>query len=129
MDNPETFAPGDLPPPLPPPSAPQPARRPTSSSVRQPILILLNLFFLLFLTDALVSLVDDSLILILDRHTLTNLRGIVGTFDVLSAFAVYILMGITPLIPKRIFLPLSLFTPLSILLASRDSFISIADSR
>src|SRR5579862_6710641 len=117
MDNPDNFYPSDLPPPLPPPSAPQPARRPISSSIRQPILILLNLFFLLFLTDAFVSLVDDSLILIFDRHTLTNLRGIAGTFDVLCAFAVYILMGVTPLIPKRIFLPLSLFAPASILLS------------
>jgi len=70
----------------------------------------------LFLTDGVVSLLDDSLILFLDVHALTGLRGILFPFAMLMALVIYCLMGLTPMIPKRLFLPLALFNPLAGLL-------------
>lgn len=83
---------------------------------RAPITILLNLCLWLFLADALFSLLDDSLGVVLNVHFLAGLRGLVGTFAVFVAFLVYLVMGFTPLIPKRFFLPLALFNPVAMLL-------------
>jgi len=76
---------------------------------------LLSLFLVLFLTDAIISLADDSLILFFGSNFLTGIRLIVGLFAVLASVLIYILIGLTPLIPKRLFIPLTLFTPLAIL--------------
>jgi hypothetical protein len=59
--------------------------------------------------------VDDSLILLFDLRVLTVVRGIVFFFALLVAVVVYGLMGLTPMIPKRLFLPLTLFNPLAAL--------------
>ncbi len=70
----------------------------------------------LFLADAVVSLADDSLILMLDVHLLSLPRGILVLFTVLVSLAVYVLMGITPMIPKSVFLPLTIFNPVATLI-------------
>ena len=97
----------------PPPLPPQPAGK--SGPLRQLLLILLSLCLGLFLADAIISLVDDSLILLLDIRLLTAVRGVVWLFSLLMAIVIYGLMGLTPLIPKRLFLPLTLFNPLAML--------------
>jgi hypothetical protein len=79
--------------------------------------ILLSLCLGLFLADAVVSLVDDSLILFCDIHILTVIRGILFFFAMLMAIVIYGLMGLTPMIPKRLFLPLTLFNPVAGLVA------------
>ena len=99
----------------PPPLLPEPAGQ--SGPLRQLLLILLSLCLALFLADAVVSLVDDSLILLLDIRVLTAVRGILFLFAILVALVIYGLMGLTPLIPKRLFLPVTLFNPLAMLLA------------
>ena len=106
------------PPPLiaasPPPLPPQPARK--STSLRQVLAILLSLCLGLFLADAVVSLLDDSLILCFDVHVLAAIRGFLFFFAMLMAVVLYGLMGLTPMIPKRLFLPLALFSPVAGLL-------------
>jgi hypothetical protein len=100
---------GELPPPLP----PQPPRK--SGAVRQLLAALLSLCLGLFLADAFVSLLDDSLILLFGIHLLGTVRGFLVLLAMLIALATYVLMGITPLIPKRLFLPVILFYPLAML--------------
>ena len=99
------------PPPLiaaaPPPLTPQANRK--SVSVRNLLAILLSLCLGLFVADAVVSLVDDSLILFFNLHLLTVIRVPVGLFAMLLVIVIYFLMGLTPMIPKRLFLPLALF--------------------
>ncbi|MCX6927278.1 MAG: hypothetical protein NT154_29350 [Verrucomicrobia bacterium] len=97
----------------PPPLAAEPARKP--GVVRPVLTFLLSLCLGLFLADGVVSLVDDSLILFLGVHLLTAVRGIVFLCALLAAIAVYGLMGLTPLVPKRLFLPVTLFNPVAAL--------------
>jgi hypothetical protein len=105
----------DAPPPLaaaaPPPLPPNPSRK--SRLGRELIAVLLSLCLGLFLIDAVVSLVDDSLILLFGIHLLAVIRGIVFLFAVLGAIVIYGLMGLTPMIPKRLFLPVALFNPVA----------------
>jgi hypothetical protein len=104
----------NVPPPLPglnpplitAPPAPGPGRR--GLSARRLLAILLSVCVGLYLADGLLSLADDSATLFFGLHVLGFFRGLVGFFALLVAFVVYLLMGITPLIPKRIFLPLTL---------------------
>lgn len=79
--------------------------------------ILLNLCLGLFLADAVVSLMDSTLILFFGIHLLSVIQGIVCLFAILMAILVYGLMGLTPMIPKRLFLPVTLFNPAVALVA------------
>jgi hypothetical protein len=81
--------------------------------MRHLLAILLSLFLGLFLADAIVSLADDSLILLFNLHLLSGFRTMVFLFAMLIAIVVYGLMWLTPMIPKRWFLPLTLFYPAS----------------
>jgi hypothetical protein len=98
----------------PPPLPAKPERRPWPVRV---LVILLTVCLGFFLADAAVSLVDDSLILFFDVHVLTLLRGLVFLFAAVTGTLVYVLMGLTPMIPKRLFLPVTLFNPVAGLLA------------
>ena len=75
------------------------------SSGGQFIARLLSGFLLLVLTSAGVALLDDSGNWLLGRHFLSLLSGLLGTLALLATLFVYLLMGLTPIIPKRIFLP------------------------
>lgn len=80
-----------------------------SGSLRFLLAILLNLYLGLFLAVGAVSVVDDSLVLLFRLHFLTMTSGMLTFIGVLMAGLVYGLMGLTPLIPKRVFLPVTLF--------------------
>jgi hypothetical protein len=67
------------------------------------------------LADAVVSLLDDSLILLFNVHVLTGARAGVCLLAALMALVIYGLMALTPMIPKRLFLPLTLFNPVVML--------------
>ena len=95
-----------VPPPI---QSPAPSRK--SSLGRQLLAILLSLCLGLFLADAVISLLDDSLILFFKLRLLTAIRGLVLLGAVFVAFPVYCMMGLTPMIPKRFFLPVTLFNP------------------
>lgn len=69
----------------------------------------MNLCLGLFVASAAVSLVDDSLQLLFGLHFLTVFSGILSFPALLTALLVYGLMGLTPMVPKRIFLPVVLF--------------------
>jgi len=98
-----------------PPTLAPPANR-KSGSARYTAAILLSLCLGLFLADALVSFGDASLILFFHLHLLSALGGLVSFLTVLMTIVIYILMGLTPMIPKRIFLPLALFNLVEVLL-------------
>jgi hypothetical protein len=71
--------------------------------------IFLSLGLGLFLAAGLVSLADDSLVLLFGFHLLTLPSGILSVLGCLMVILVYGLMGLTPMIPKRVFLPVTLF--------------------
>lgn len=115
--------PDDTRPPIIPPAAPTAgSSAPRSSLTRQVIALLLNVCLLLFLLDACFSLMDDSLVLFLHVHALSGIRGIVVLLAMLLGFLVYVLMGLTPAVPKRLFIPIAWFNPF-ILLASLPAWI------
>jgi hypothetical protein len=65
----------------------------------------------LFLADAIISLLDDSLIVFFHVHLLNGVRGTVFFLFILAAILIYLLMGLTPMVPKRFFVPVALFSP------------------
>lgn len=95
----------------PPPLAPDSIRK--SDSMRNLVAILLSVCLGLFLADGAVSFVDESLIYLFDLHVLSFVRGIVFFFALLVSIVIYVLMGLTPMIPKRWFLPITLFAPVA----------------
>ena len=120
-DNPEAR---NTPPPLPamaPPviaaplhaTAASPPPLTPKSNLRRLVAILLSSCVLLFLADALVSLADNSLLTFFKIGFLTAIHGVVFFFGMLVALLIYCLMALTPMIPKRIFLPLTLFNPVA----------------
>jgi hypothetical protein len=71
--------------------------------------LILNLFLVLFLADALASLLDDSLVMAFGSHVFTTIRDLVGFVITVMALGVYVSMGLTPMVPKKWFLPLTLY--------------------
>ena len=76
---------------------------------------LLSLCLLLFLADAVFSLADESLVLLFGTHILTVTRFFVGLPALLAALLIYVLIGVTPMVPKRLFLPVALYNPVAVL--------------
>jgi hypothetical protein len=99
---PTTHPPAGVPPPL----LAASTRRPSSG--RRFLIFLLSVYLGLFLADAAFSLADDTLTAFFGLHFLSVLRLLVGVFAVLMAVLIYGLMALTPMVPKRFFLPLTL---------------------
>ena len=97
----------------PPLLSPQPDRKP--SSWRRFLTIVLSLCLGLFLADAAISVLDDLLILGWDCHTFSMLRGLLAIATLAMSVAIYGLIGLTPMVPKRFFLSLPLFNLASLL--------------
>ena len=123
-------APENVPPPLP-KSAPPPLARniealspsqlpgpavPNVSGARQLLVVLLNLCFALFLADAAISVADDLLIMVFKLQVLTAFRGMFLLASLLTAVPVYLSMGLTRAVPKQLFIPVTLFSPVCALL-------------
>lgn len=83
---------------------------------RKSLALLLSLCLAVFLTDAVFSLLDDSLLLFLKSHAFTGMRGVAAFFALVLGLMLYAGMGLTPLIPKRLLLPVAIFTPVILLL-------------
>jgi len=96
---------------IPPPRLPN--SQPKSGTFAFLLAIALTLFLGLFLADAFVSLADDSLILLFGIHVISATRAALCFFAMLIAVVIYGLMGLTPMIPKRWFLPLTLYYPVT----------------
>src|ERR1035438_2675133 len=80
-----------------------------SAFVPQFFAILLSLCLGLFLADALLSFADSSSILFCGLHIFSAASGLVSFFSALMAVGIYGLLGLTPMVPKRLFLPIPLF--------------------
>ena len=73
--------------------------------------IFLSVVLGLFLADAALSLLDDTLILLLGKDPLSFFRGTLFLGAALAALLAYLLLGFSPMVPKRFFLPVTLFNP------------------
>jgi hypothetical protein len=98
-----------------PPKLPAETNFPASAG-RRLLAIFLSLFVGLFLVDAVISVTDDSLIYFANQHELTILRLLCGFVTLLATILVYILMAFSPAVPKQLFIPLTLFFPVTTLL-------------
>jgi hypothetical protein len=78
-------------------------------SSRRWLSMLLSLCLALFVLDGITSFLDDGLILFLNVHAFSLLRGLISLATLLMAVGVYALIGVTPLVPKRLFLPIPMF--------------------
>ena len=76
---------------------------------------LLSTCLALFLADAVLSVVESSLTLVFGVHLLATICGLVALLALLTGLLVYVLMGLTPMIPKRLFLPIALINPACVL--------------
>jgi hypothetical protein len=79
--------------------------------MRQLVVVVLSVYLGLFITDAFISLAHDSLMIFFNLYFLAGIQLVVSLLAMLMAVIVYILMAITPMIPKRLFLPIVLFNP------------------
>jgi hypothetical protein len=78
--------------------------------------IVLSICLGLFLAEAFVSLADNSLMVFFNLHLLAGIEMIVLSLAMLLALLVYVLMALTPMVPKRLFLPVTLFNPAALFL-------------
>jgi hypothetical protein len=101
--------PGAPPPVVTPPppliSAPLPKTPGGPTAGRTLLAHLLSLFLALFVASGLASVMDDACVLLLGNHLFTAISGMVSGLALLVVLLVYGLMGLTPLVPKRIVLP------------------------
>jgi hypothetical protein len=86
-----------------------------SGPMPQLFAIVLSLCLGLFLADAFISLADASLILFCGLHVLSAISGLISILSVVMALGIYGLIGLTPVVLKRLFLPIPLFYLLSTL--------------
>jgi len=90
-----------------------PSSIPNSSAFSRSLVWLINAFLAAYAVDALISTVDDSLALASNVRVLSVLRLLVAMLVMLACLFFYVLMGLTPLVPKKLILPLTLFGPVS----------------
>lgn len=98
---------------LPPPSPDTRSR----SGAKPAMAACLSVALLVFLAASVVSLANESLILFFNSHALSGVDALFGIPALLVALAVYGLMALSPMVPKRIFLPVTLFAPVAGLMA------------
>ncbi|GAA5126515.1 hypothetical protein GCM10023212_30070 [Luteolibacter yonseiensis] len=85
--------------------------------MRTAIAAILSLTLVMSLVNATVALASDSLVVFLGNHSLVGALPWVALPTLLMTFAVYGLMLLTPMIPKRWFIPLTLCGPVTALAA------------
>ncbi len=74
---------------------------------------LLSLVLTVFGISAVVSLLDDSLLVFFQRQDLTLTRTLLLLLMLAAGALAYAIMAIVPGVPKRVFLPVALFLPVS----------------
>jgi len=85
------------------------------ASFRNFVAVCLSLCLGVFLATGAVSVLDDSLVLFGGQHLLDGFSGILSFIAFFLLLLIYGLMGLTPVIPKRVFLPLIIFFGLGLL--------------
>jgi hypothetical protein len=98
------------PPAVPPLLQPPPPRKATT--LRDHLAVVLSAGLVLFLADGLVSLANAAAILAFHSHALSGVRAILLLVTLGVLGFIYLLLGFTCLVPKRYFLPVTLFLPL-----------------
>jgi len=83
--------------------------------LQQALALLLSLCLALFVGDAVLSFVDQTLTSLIDVRIFSGLRALVALAALVSGIGLYVLMGLTSAVPKRLFLIVALFSPLSLL--------------
>jgi hypothetical protein len=83
--------------------------QPPQNGGRRSLALLLSFCLYLFLADAVFSVLDDVSSLLFDCHIFSALTGISFVVTLLMVPLVYVLIGLTPMVPKRLFLPIPLF--------------------
>lgn len=83
--------------------------QPPHNGGRRFFAFLLSFCLYLFLADAAVSILDDVSSLGFNCHIFSGLAGISFFITFLTVLLVYVLIGLTPMVPKRLFLPIPLF--------------------
>ncbi len=78
--------------------------------------VLLNAFWVAFVADTAISIVDELLLVVTGLHLLAWLRGPVAGVVLLASLPLYGTMALTPRIPRRLVAPLALFAPGYVLL-------------
>ena len=71
---------------------------------------LLSLGLAVVLAAAVISWIDDSLVLLGGVHVLSALSGFTTLFALLVTLGIYGLIGLTPMVPKHLFLPIPVFS-------------------
>lgn len=102
-------------------------RSPVTDTESCPMRPFANLFLLLFLVDGGVSLLDEAVKLLFPLPPLSGVRNLLANAVILMAVPLYLSLGIDRRLPKRLFLPLTLFALISPL--SGWLFPSLADAR
>jgi hypothetical protein len=102
-----------------PPVIASPAAKPAggSSSWRKAVAVLMSLLLWLFLANGIVSVLDDVCVLGLGRHVFSGINGLVEFLLLPVMVLSYGLVGLTPVVPKRVVVPLVAFTLLTMLAA------------
>jgi hypothetical protein len=108
---PPKLSPGDPPPPG------QPSEPAEPSSGRKLCALLMSLFLGLVLANAVFSTLDDACALLWGVHPLMIPSTIILFVSVPAVALVYVLMGLTPVIPKQIVLPVVASLGLPLLVA------------
>ena len=92
-----------------PPPLPSSQPKPAGSFVA----VVLSLGLGLFLASGVLYVLDTSLLLFLGRNDLTVASGMLFLVTLLVGVLIYLMTAFAPGIPKRLFLPLALFIPVS----------------
>lgn len=91
--------------------------QPKPGSGRRFMAVVLSLFLGLFLASAVISILSDFLIMAFNCQVLSTVAILVAVATLLSGAAIYGLVGLMPMIPKRFFLPPPLFSLAALLAA------------
>lgn len=103
-----------VPPPYDPASIPPAPGTPPRGSLPATLATLLSLYVGLFLVSSVCSLLSDTLFLFFRIHLLTFVMAPLDFTVAVSSIGLYVAMGLTPRIPKRLFIPLACFLPLAL---------------
>lgn len=93
------------------PDSPPPLPTADPESIRPTLTAVLSLVLVLFLASALLTFTDNTFYLVTGRQDLAPFGGLPFLLMLLAGIPTYCMMALIPSIPKRIFLPVSLFIP------------------
>ncbi len=94
-------------------SSPPPLPQTDAPSASPCLTLLLSVALLAFVGSGLISFLSDALLGIFQRQDLAVAAALAWFLMLLLGGLIYLLMALTPRVPKRIFLPISLYLPVT----------------